>query len=197
MQTSVSNVSEQTYNLNTWMTNCTQLYNINYSFFIENKKLIMEIENKSFKKELIDVNAQAVSNYTEVFEIDAVSKVEVLTNTDTYYLYLLNDRSTTTDMNNENRANGKTKIVYTANIEEARQKALDTIKSNRYSHNITFSILNRYIKVGTPIAIKTKKSIILDTYISAIKITKNNFIEYICGNIRIKFIDKLLKERRK
>lgn len=197
LQTSVVNVSEQTYNLHTWMTNCTQLYNINYNFFIENKKLIIEIENKSLKKELIDVNGQAISNYTEVFETDVVSKVEVLTNTDTYYLYLLNDRTTTTDMNNKNRASGKTKTVYTANIEEARQKALDTIQSNRYNHNITFNILNRYIKVGTPIAIKTKKSVILDTYISAIKITKNKFIEYICGNIRIKFIDKLLKERRR
>ena len=84
LQTSVVNVSEQTYNLHTWMTNCTQLYNINYNFFIENKKLIIEIENKSLKKELIDVNGQAISNYTEVFETDVVSKVEVLTNTDTY-----------------------------------------------------------------------------------------------------------------
>ena len=36
-----------------------------------------------------------------------------------------------------------------------------------------------------------------NTYISAIKLTQNKFIEYTCGNIRIKFIDKLLKERRK
>ena len=149
------------------------------------------------KKELIDVNAQPISNYTEVFETDVVSKVVVLTDTNTYTLYLLIDRTTTTDMNNKNRAEGKIETVYTQNYEDAPQMALDTIKTNSYNHNITFAYYNRFIQVGTPIAIKTKESLIYNTYISAIKITQNKFIEYTCGNIRINFIDKLLKERRK
>ena len=70
------------------------------------------------------------------------------------------------------------------------------MKTNSYNHNITFDYLERYIKVGTPIAIKTKESLIFDSYISAIKITQNRFIKYTCGNIRVNFIDKLLKERR-
>lgn len=197
LNTSISNIQDNIYIFHTWMTNCTQLYNINFNFFIENKKLIMEIENKSLDKELIDVKAHAISNYTEVFETDIVSKVEVATDTQTYYLYLLNDRTTTTDKTDENRAEGKTQRVYVANYDEARQKALDTIQANRYNHNITFSMLNKHMKIGTPIAIKTKESIILDTYISAVKITPNSFVEYTCGNIRIKFIDKLLKERNK
>lgn len=196
-QTTVSNVENRIYNLHTWMTNCTQLYNINYNIKIEDKKLIIEIENESNNKELIDTQAQAISNYTEVFETDVVSKVVVLTSTDTHTLYLLNDKTTTTDAKNENRADGKTETVYTEKYEEANQKALDTMKSNSYNHNITFSMLDKIFKVGTPIAIKTKESLIFDTYISAIKITPNKFIDYTCGNIRIKFIDKLLKERRK
>ena len=196
-QISVSNVQDNIYNLHTWMTNCTQNYDIVYSFSIVNKKLQMTIEVKSANKELIDVNAQPISNYTEVFETDVVSKVVVLTDTNTYTLYLLNDRTTTTDMNNENRAEGKIETVYTQNYEDAPQMALDTIKSNSYNHNITFAYYNRFIQVGTPIAIKTKESLIYNTYISAIKITQNKFIEYTCGNIRINFIDKLLKERRK
>ena len=196
-QTSVSNVQDGIYNLHTWMTNCTQNYDIVYSFSIVNKKLQMTIEVKSENKELIDVNAQPISNYTEVFETDVVSKVVVLTDTNTYTLYLLNDRTTTTDMNNENRAEGKIETVYTQNYEDAPQKALDTIKANSYNHNITFAYYNRFIQVGTPIAIKTKESLIYNTYISAIKITQNKFVEYTCGNIRINFIDKLLKERRK
>ena len=197
LQTSVSNVTDGIYNLHTFMANCTQLYNINYNVKIENKKLIIEIENKSNNKELIDIQAQAISNYTEVFETDVVSKVVVLTSTDTHTLYLLNDRTTTTDAKNENRADGRTETVYTEKYEEANQKALDTMKSNSYNHNITFSMLDKVIKVGTPIAIKTKESLIFDTYISAIKITPSKFVDYTCGNIRIKFIDKLLKERRK
>ena len=195
LNTIVSNVQDNMYYLSTWMTNCTKLYNINYNFFIENKKLIIEIENKTEKKELIDMQAQAISNYTEIFNTDIVSKVEVITNTQIYYLYLLEDRTTTTDKNSPNRAEGRTERTFTENFEDAPQKALDVIKTNSYNHNITFNMFNKIIKIGTPTAIKTKKSIILNTYISAIKITPKNFIEYICGNVRIKFIDKLLKER--
>ena len=202
-QTSVTNVENGIYNLHTWITNCTQNYDIVYSFSIVNKKLVMTIEVKETDKELIDVNAQPISNYREVFETDVVSKVTVLYDKvndedqkGQYTLYLLNDRTTTTDKNNTNRADGKVETVYTINYEDANQKALDAMKANAYNHNITFAYYDRFIQVGTPIAIKTKESLIFDTYISAIKITQSKFIEYTCGNIRINFIDKLLKERR-
>ena len=198
LETSITNIENGIYNLHTWMTNCTQNYDIVYDFFIENKKLIMTIAKKEGQKELINVNAQPISNYTEVFETKVIAKVVVKTKEEgRYILYLLNDRTTTTDMNNKNRAKGTTKRVYTEKMEDARQTALDVFKQNSYSHNVTFKMLDKYIKIGTPIAIKTKENVILDTYISAIKITKNKFIEYTCGNIRIKFIDKLLKERGK
>ena len=196
-QITVSNVENGIYNLHTYLTNCTQLYDIVYSFSIIDKKLVMTIENKAIKKELIDVNAQPISNYSEVFETDVVSKVVVLTSGATYTLYLKADRTTTTDENDKDRAIGKIETVYTEDYEDAEQTALDEMKSNTYNHNITFKYYNRFIKVGTPIAIKTKESLILDTYISAVKITKSKLIEYTCGNIRVKFIDKLLKERSK
>ena len=203
IQTSVTNVENGIYNLHTWLTNCTQNYNIVYSFSIVNKKLVMTIEKQDTTKELIDTQAQAISNYSEVFETDVTSKVVVLYNkkNDTenpgsYTLYLLNDRTTTTDMNNENRADGKIETVFTENYEDANQTALDTMKSNAYNHNITFSLYQRYIPIGTPIGIKTKKSIIYDTYISSIKITQRKFIEYQCGNIRVNFIEKIKKERK-
>ena len=196
-QTSVSNVNNNIYNLHTWLTNCTQKYDIVYSFSIVNKKLVMTIEAKELNKELIDVNAQPISNYTEVFETDIVSKVVVLTDTKPYTLYLLNDRTTTTSKNNTNRAEGRVETVYTQDYANAEQTAIDVIKSNSYNHNITFSYYDRLISVGTPITIKTKESLIYNTYISAIKITQSKFIEYTCGNIRINFIDKLKKERSK
>lgn len=202
-QTSVTNVENGIYNLHTYMTNCTQNYDIVYSFSIINKKLVIEIENKSYNKELIDTQAQAISNYTEVFETDFVSKVTVIydkvaeaENKGEYTLYLLDDRTTTTNKDNPHRVDGRVVTTYTENYEDANQAALDVMKANSYNHNITFNYFDKYIKVGTPIAIKTKESIIYDTYISAIKITQKKFIEYVCGNIRIKFIDKLLKERK-
>lgn len=196
-ETSVKNVQNNIFNLHTYMTNCTQNYDIVYSFSITNKKLLITIEVKTEEKELIDVNAQAISNYSEVFETDIVSKVVVVTSTSVYTLYLLNDRTTTTDKTNKNRAAGKTVTVYTENYSDARQTALDQIKQNTYNHNITFNYLDKFIKIGAPVAIKTKESLIFDTYISAIRITNSKFIEYTCGNIRVKFIDKLLKERNK
>lgn len=202
-QTTVSNVQDGIYNLHTWLTNCTQSYDVVYSFSIVNKKLVMTIEIKEAERELIDVNAQAISNYVEVFETDIVSKVTVLYDKvndedkkGQYTLFLLNDRTTTTNQNDLDRADGKIETVYTTNYEDAEQKALDTMKANAYNHNITFAYDDRFIAVGTPIAIKTKESLIFDTYISAVKITQKQFYEYTCGNIRINFIDKLLKERR-
>lgn len=202
-QTSVANAEKGIYNLHTYMTNCTQNYDIVYSFSIINKKLVITIENKASDKELIDTQAQAISNYKEVFETSVVSKVIVLYDKingeeqkGEYILYLKNDRTTTTNMNDTNRAKGKAETVHTENYEEAQQKALDTMKSNLYNHNITFDMYEKYLKVGTPIAIKTKESLIFNTYISAVKITSKKFYEYICGNIRIKFIEKLLKERK-
>lgn len=202
-ETSVTNVEEGIYNLHTWMTNCTQNYDIIYSFSLVNKKLRITIENKSYEKQLIDTNAYSIANYTEVFETDVVAKVVVAYDTineeenkGTYTLYLRNDRTTTTNMLDEDRADGRIETVHTEKYEDANQTALDTMKSNSYNHNITFSY-NKLIKIGTPIAIKTKQSIIYNSYISSIKITKRAYYEYTCGNIRIKFIEKLLKERRK
>ena len=194
----IVDVQNDIYNLHTFMTNCTQNYNITYNVFLENKKLVIEIENKEIKKELIDVNAQPISNYTEVFETDVVSKVVVIAKDGSRYtLYLKTDRTTTEDMLDENRAEGKTEVVYAENIEDAKQKALDTFKGNAYNHNVTFDYYDREIKVGTPITIKTKESLIYDTYISAVTKQKGSkMYKYTCGNIRISFIDKLKKERK-
>lgn len=63
IQTTVDNVQNGIYNLHTWITNCTQRYNIVYNFSIESKKLVITIENKATKKVLIDTTAQAISNY--------------------------------------------------------------------------------------------------------------------------------------
>lgn len=190
----VTNVENNIFNLHTWMTNCTQLYNIQYRFYISNGKLNIDIENVSQNKMLIDTEFQGISDYQEVIETEVVAKVWVLTDTNDYKLFLLNDRTTTTNQNNPNRAAGRVEVVYTSNYADAPQAALDAFKGNSYNHNITFKY-NKYIPVGTPIAIKTKNQSILDSYISKVTTTTGNFYEYECGNIRINFIDKILKER--
>lgn len=204
-QTQVTNVENGIYNLHTWLTNCTQYYNVVYGFNIVNKKLSIGLGIPSpalIQKELIDSNAQNISNYTEVFETDVTAKVMVLydkingqDNKGVYTLFLKTDRTTTTDETDQDRAEGNVTTIYTENYEDANQSALDVMKGNEYNHSITFNY-DKYIAIGTPIAIKTKNSIIYNSYISSIKTTQNKFYEYICGNIRINFIDKLLKEKK-
>lgn len=202
-ETSVTNVENGIYNFHTWLTNCSQNYGLTYSFNIVNKRLQMKIKFESADKQLIDTKAQSISNYQEVFETDVTAKVIVLYNKKNevenpgqFVLYLKTDRTTTTSMNDPDRAEGKITTVYTENYEDAMQTAIDEMKSNEYNHNISFA-LNEYIKIGTPIAIKTKNSLIYNSYISAIKITHRDFFEYQCGNIRINFLEKLMKERKK
>lgn len=195
----IVDVQENLYNFHTFLTNCTQNYNINFDFDIVDKMLELTIENKELKKELIDVNAQPISEYSEVFERSVIAKVIVVTKREgNYNLYLKTDRTTTEDAKDPDRAIGKTETVYSETMEDANQKALDTFKGNAYNHNVTFKYYNRNIKMGTPITIKTKDSLIYDTYISAVTRTyKDKFFKYTCGNIRTDFIDKLLKERKK
>lgn len=197
LEKKVDNVENGLFYLNTWLANCTQNYNIVYRFSIANNKLKISIGREETTKELIDIYAQNISNYTEVFENDIVAKVEAITEEGKYILYLKSDRTTTENMLDINRATGKTERIYCATLAEAKQQALDTLKQNTYKHMINFSLYNKYIVAGTPVAIKTRNSVILDTYISAIKITSKDCIDYTCGNIRTKFIDKLLKERSK
>lgn len=193
--TNVSNVENNIFNLHTWMTNCTQLYDIEYRFYIANGKLNIDIENIAQNKILIDTSFNNISDYNEVFETQVVAKVWVLTDTSDYKLYLLNNRTTTTNQNDPNRAAGKVELTYTSSSTDAPQAALDVIKGNSYNHNITFKY-DKYMPVGTPIAIKTKNQAILDTYISKVTINSGKFYQYECGNIRINFIDKILKEKK-
>ena len=80
-QINVSNVENGIYNFHTWLTNCNQLYNVVYAFNIQKVSghwyIVMRIKIESPDKQLIDTNAQNISNYTEVFETDVMAKVIV------------------------------------------------------------------------------------------------------------------------
>lgn len=79
-EVSVTNVENGIYNLHTWMTNCTQNYDIVYSFSIANGGLVLNIENETYSKQLIDTNGHNVTNYVEVYQTDITAKVIVLYN---------------------------------------------------------------------------------------------------------------------
>ena len=192
------------YNFHTFITNCNQNYNIILDFSYVNKRIKLTIYKQESETQLIDTTVPDISNYTEKFETSVIAKVIVKTNTDVQKWYLLSDRTTTQNKDDTNRASGEVETVYTSKSEDAKQTALDKFKSNTYNHYISFDI-NRNsklfdvskLKIGTPINVRTNNNVILNTYISAITDKGNNFINITCGNMRVNFIDKLLKERNK
>ena len=192
------------YNFHTFITNCNQNYNIVLDFSYINKRIKLTIYKQDNEVQLIYTTFPDISNYVEKFETSIIAKIIVKTDTDIQKWYLLSDRTTTQNKDNVNRANGDVETIYTAKSEDARQTALDKFKSNTYNHYISFKI-NRNsklfdvdkMKVGTPLNIRTNNNIILNTYISAIRDDGSNFIEVTCGNMRVNFIDKILKERNK
>lgn len=192
------------YNFHTFITNCSQNYNIVLNFSYVNKRIKLTIYKQESEVQLIDTTISDISNYVEKFETNIVAKVVVKTDTDIQKWYLLSDRTTTQNKDDINRAIGNIEVVYTSKSEDARQTALDKFKSNTYNHYISFKI-NRNsklfdiskMKIGTPLSVRTNNNIILDTYISAIKDDASNFIGITCGNMRVDFIDKFLKERNK
>ena len=197
-------IDEETNKNTIFINNCSQNYNIVLDFSYVSGKIKLTIYKQENVVQLIDTTIADISNYVEKFETNVIAKVVVKTDTDIQKWYLLSDRTTTQNKSDINRATGNIEVVYTSKAEDARQTALDKFKSNTYNHYISFSI-NRNsklfdvekMKIGTPLSVRTNNNIILDTYISAIKDDGSNFIEITCGNMRVNFIDKILKERNK
>lgn len=204
LQKSVDNVDNGIYNLHTFVTNCSQNYNIVLDFSFENYRLKLKIYKQTQDEELIDTTTADISEYTEVYDTDVVAKVTVKTSTQTKSWYLKSDRTVTDNVNDPDRATGKIETVYTEKFEDAYQTALNTFKGNSYKHYIGFRIRRsselfnvENIKIGTPLQVRTDNNIILDTYVSAITDNGGEFLQITCGNMRINFIDKIKQERNK
>lgn len=193
------------YNFHTFITNCSQNYNIVYNWILlPNYTLKLQVYQKEQSGVLIDTTTTDISNYTEVYETTVTAKVTVKTQNNLYNWYLKTDRTITDNVNDPDRATGKIEVVYTENDDDAYQTALDVFKGNSYKHYIGFRIRRSSklfevdeLKIGMPLSVRTDNNIILDTYVSAIRDNGGEFIDITCGNMRINFIDKLKQERNK
>ena len=102
------------YNFHTFVTNCSQNYNIILDFSYVNKRIKLTIYKQESETQLIDTTVPDISNYTEKFETSVIVKVIVKTDTDVQKWYLLSDRTTTQDKDNTDRASGEVETVYTS-----------------------------------------------------------------------------------
>ena len=145
------------YNFHTFVTNCSQNYNIILDFSYVNKRIKLTIYKQESETQLIDTTVQDISNYVEKFETSVIAKVVVKTDKDIQKWYLLSDRTTTQNKDDINRAIGEVETVYTSKSEDAKQTALDKFKSNTYNHYISFDI-NRKSKLFDVNKLKIRNS---------------------------------------
>lgn len=193
-----TNAEDNLYNFHTFLSNCRQYRDVYTEFSIDNHRLKIEVGNKQEVVMLVDTTLAEVTGYNKVYEVDPVTKVQAYIREDgsIYNLYLKSDRTTTTNKNDENRLAGRIETISCDTLENAREEALNIIKSNSYKHLVEFRIAKTSklidiadLYIGRLIKIKTEDSI-YDSYISAIELSDENFVSFKSGNLRIDFTDK-------
>ena len=189
------------YNFHTFLINCRQYKNIYTEFKITNGKLRIDISNKNDDPKLIDTTLSEISDYNKIYETSITAKVEVLIREDnsTYNLYLKNDRTTTTNKDDPDRAVGNIEVISVETADKAPEEALNVIKGNSYKHLVEFKIPKNsqlidvtQLYVGRKIIIKTNEDI-YNIYISAMILTDENYIYFRSGTLRINFLEKIKK----
>lgn len=186
------------YNLATFIQNCRQNYDLKLDFRISDDQdyLDIDIYIEEGKCKYVDLNLLPKESVKEIFSASILSYVKVLSSDGPVYQLYLNKDRTTSEIGSDNRIWGKATTIYTEHYEDARQEALNQLKSNKYEHYFTFESKEKY-DLLQKIKLKTTKNEIVESYISAIKDDGSEFYKYTCGNIRVNFIDKFLKEMRK
>lgn len=196
-----TNAENGLYNFHTFLINCRQYKNIYTDFKFENGRLRIDISYKEETAQMIDTTLPEVTDYNKIYENDVTAKVTVLIREDEseYNLYLKTDRTTTTDKNDPDRANGKIEVISVDTADKASEEALNVMKGNNYKHLVEFKIAKTsklmditQLHIGRPIRIKTDDDI-YDSYISAITLSDENFVYFKSGSLRITLIDKLKK----
>ncbi len=197
------------YNLKTYLGNALEYYGIKIEFEITSTKLTVYIYKDDAAAYKINVCDTDVSDYSEVYAVDALAKLlvrydqvesqEVIASTNCEY-YLLNDRTISTDKAAANRAQGSVKsmIIESESEAEMYQKVQDEFSSNSYSHKITFNLymdsqIYDYIRlyVGRNVTIKTKNGV-RTTLVTATTVTnENRFAEIELGKLKVTLIDKI------
>lgn len=204
IKASVPNVENGIYNLATFMQNCKQNYDIDIDFKFE--KYTPEGSTDSYDilrvtiakrtigaKKIVDLNLLGINNIQETYKANVLTHVLATNGTTDYNLYLKDDRTTTTDP--LEALFGSSTTIYVEKAEDMAQECLNQFKSNKYEHNFTFKSTYEY-EMLEYIQLKTTTGELVDTYISSKKDNGNGLYTYQCGNLRVDFISKFIKEMR-
>ena len=211
------------FNLKTYIANVMSNYGVfcEFDFETENGKLNINFVKKSQNELKIDALSTDVDNYVENYEVDVLSKLTMIwkqpditddsgqitqvgESTILNY-YLKNDRTVTTDKDDPNRAKGSNDIdfIETDKLSEVGETVLSAFKSNSYNHSIELNVYDGsqiYSKdelyIGHECQIKTKSHGVKKTIITRVAFSSDSrYISLKFGNLAIKLIEKLRKER--
>lgn len=194
-----TNAENGLYNFREFLVNSRKKKNIYIDFKFENGKLKINIEKKQENEEMIDTTLPEVTEYNKIYEEEVTAKIQVYIreNDSEYNLYLRTDRTTTTDRSDPNRASGKIEVISVDKEEKAAEEANNIMKNNNYKHLVEFKISKtselmdvKKLYIGRPIIVKTEEDT-YNSYISAIKLTDENYIYFKSGTLRNMLLDKL------
>ncbi len=208
---SIVTLTDGCFNLKTFLGNCLEKYGVSVGFLISSTALKIYITNNSEAAIKINANDTDISEYTENYAVDALTKLLVqwnhkaegsdeITETTSHEYYLLNDRSISTDKTDENRAKGstKSKIIEAETEEEMYQSVQDEFSANSYSHKIAFDLymeskLYDYIDlyIGRDCTIRTKDGIRTSLVTSTSVNNKSRFASIELGKLKVTLIDKI------
>lgn len=191
---------EGIFNFRTYLGNVKERYDICLDYEFKGDSLDISIYKCTLGALQIDATLEDVIAYQEVYSVDTIAKVTVLSKEtgNTFDYFLLTDRTTTTDINHPDRAKGSIEVVTCEHDDEAQQTALDAFRQNSYQHNIELNLtkgsklydVNEFM-VGRQLKIKTKDTI-YETFISKIEKHKNSNVYIVtCGNMRVTLLDRL------
>ena len=205
-------LTDGTFNLKTYLGNALEYYGIRIGIEISGEKLNIYIAHISDKAISINVKDSDISEYSETYAVDALTKLLVqwghtdpddtqkITEITEHEYYLLNDRTISTDRINTNRAKGSTRSKYiTAETEEEMyQSVQDSFSSNSYSHKISFKLymeskLYDYLDfyIGRSCTIKTKNGI-RTSLVTALSLSNDSrFVTIELGKLKVTLIDKI------
>lgn len=205
----------EVYNLKTYLGNAKQYYGIFTDLSFDRRRLNIRIYKRDEPVIPIDAKTTDISDYTETYSVSVLARLLVKwkipdkEDTDGSIIigdlihrnfYLRADRSTTEDINDENRAAGISKSIYveTEKEEEMLQTVRNEFASNQYSHKISFK-LNRKSKlypehrfyVGRKCTIRTKSGVRSSIITKSEVKNTSAMITLTFGNLKITLLEKL------
>ena len=161
-------VTDNIYNLKTFLGNIKQYYSIFLNFTITNGTLAIEVVKDTADEIKLDTNMTDITNLSESYSVTALARLTVLwkipdtTTTNTVSgstlslsstvvgaseyrnFYLKSDRTITQDIDDEDRISGTSSCIYSEQEDEADmlQDAYNSFASNSYKHSMTMDVLS-------------------------------------------------------